>query len=200
MACLLVLKTILSVLWSYRDYFPPNFRSDFLLERGPYFFGPYMWAFYAHIVSGPFALMAGLVLVCSSFRRQFPVWHRRLGRVQVACVLFFVTPSGLWMANYAATGTVAATGFATLAIVTAFCVVNGWRCAIQRRFEKHRWWMLRCFVLLCSAVVLRIFGGLSDLHGADWTYPFAAWLSWLLPLVLLELSRTSRQLSFRLQR
>jgi len=186
LACLLVCKTTISVLLSYGGYFPPNFRSDFLLGRNAYFFGPYQWAFYVHIISGPFSLFAGLALINDSFRRRFPAWHRRLGRVQIACVLLLVAPSGLGMARYAATGAVAAIGFATLAIVTAICVVMGWRAAIQRRFEQHRRWMMRGFVLLCSAVVLRVIGGLSDVLGVEWSYPYAAWVSWLLPLFVLE--------------
>jgi len=196
LACLLVCKTTIIVLLTFPDYFPPNFRSDFLLGRNEYFFGPYQWAFYTHIISGPFTLISGLVLLNGSVRRRFPAVHRNLGRVQIACILFLVAPSGLWMAWYAATGTVAAAGFATLAIVTTICGAKGWQAAIQRRFDQHRRWMLRCYMLLCSAVVVRVIGGLSDVLGAEWTYPFAAWLSWLLPLFVLESLRLS-QLSFR---
>jgi len=181
-----VCKTIASVLLSYPEYFPPNFRSNFLMGRSSYFFGPYAWAFYVHVISGPLTLIVGLVLISDSVRRKFPAWHRRLGRIQVVCVFFFVTPSGLWMARYATTGAVAAAGFATLAFATAFCVAKGWRAATQRRFERHRCWMRRGFVLLCSVVVLRTIGGLSEALEVEGTYPFAAWLSWLLPLLVLE--------------
>lgn len=197
--CGLVLKTTLAVLLAYRDYFPPNFNSDFLFGRDAYFFGPYRWAFYTHIISGPFALINGLVLLSNSFRQRFPTWHRRLGKVQIACVFLFVSPSGLWMAWYAATGTVAAVGFATLAMLTAFTVALGWRAALQRRFDVHRYWMLRCYVLLCSAVTLRVIGGLSEVLGIFWTYPFAAWLSWLIPLAALECLPITRR-PVRLQR
>jgi len=186
LACLLVCKTTLVVLLTFPDYFPPNFRSDFLSGRNAYFFGPYQWAFYAHILSGPFVLINGLILIGDPVRRRFPRWHRRLGKIQVASVLFLVAPSGLWMAWYAATGAVAAVGFVTLAVVTAICAAKGWRAAIHRRFGEHRRWMLRCYVLLCSAVVLRVIGGLSDVLGVEGIYPYAAWLSWLLPLFVLE--------------
>jgi uncharacterized membrane protein len=191
LACLLVCKTVVAVILSYPSYFPPNFRSDFLLDRRAYFFGPYQWAFYAHIVSGPFTLIAGLVLISDAVRQRFPVWHRRLGRMQVLLVLCVVAPSGWWMAWYAVSGPFAAAGFATLAVVTAVCVAKGWRAAARRRFDEHRRWMLRCFVLLCSAVFLRTIGGISDVLGAAWFYPFAAWVSWLLPLFLLELLQAS---------
>lgn len=195
LACLLVCKTVILVLLSYPGYFPPNFRTDFLLGREAYFFGPYQGAFYVHILSGPFSLLAGLVLLSESFRLRVPKWHRYLGRVQVVTILAFVTPSGLWMSWHAATGTVAATGFATLAIATAICAGLGWRTAVQRRFEIHRRWMQRCFVLLCSAVVLRIAGGLSEILVIEGTYPYTAWLSWLLPLLVLEATRYPRNLT-----
>ena len=109
-------------------------------------------------------------------------------------VLFLLAPSGLWMAYYAETGAVAAVGFSLLAIATAICVMFGWQSAVKRRFAEHRRWMLRCFWLLCSAVMLRILGGLATITGAGdaWSYPLAAWVSWLAPLVAFELSGVIR--------
>jgi len=187
LAILLICKTIVTVLGNYLDYFPANFRSDFLLGRQSYFYGPYQWAFYTHIISGPFTLVAGLVLLSETVRRRRPAVHRVLGRVQVLCVLFIVSPSGLWMATRAATGPVAGAGFAVLAVATAVAAAMGWRNAVARRFDLHRQWMLRCYVLLCSAVALRVMGGASEVLGLDGTYPIAAWLGWIVPLAALEL-------------
>src|SRR5262245_46515539 len=97
-AILLILKVTLSVVIGYRDYLPPNFDADFLLGREAYFWGPYSWAFYAHLIAGPASLLLGTVLISDRFRQAVPKWHRRLGRWQVACILLLVVPSGLWMA------------------------------------------------------------------------------------------------------
>jgi hypothetical protein len=189
---LLVLKVTLSVVLGYRDYFPADFRADFLLGRESYFWGAYAGAFYAHIVAGPITLVLGMVLLSQRFRARLPKWHRRLGRVQGILVLGLLVPSGLWMAWYAqAEGTaraVAGAGFAALSVATGACVAMGWRAAVQRRFAVHRAWMLRCYVLLCSAVVLRVVGGLSLVTGVDgdWRYAATAWASWLVPLGILE--------------
>src|SRR3954462_2424076 len=102
LAGVLVLKVTTSVVSGYDDYFPPNFSSDFLRGRERYFFGAYQWAFYTHILSGPISLVLGLILIAERSRATFPRWHRYLGRVQAACVLLLVTPSGLWMAFHAA--------------------------------------------------------------------------------------------------
>jgi hypothetical protein len=95
------------------------------------------------------------------------------------------------MAYRAMTGPIAAVGFALLAITTAACMAMGWRTAVQRRFAEHRRWMQRCFVLLCSAVVVRVIGGLLTVidYGPAWPYQAAAWGSWLVPLAIYEFTQ-----------
>ncbi|GAC1475267.1 MAG: DUF2306 domain-containing protein [Isosphaeraceae bacterium] len=185
----LIVKVTASVISNYHDYFPPDFTSDFLHGRQGHFRGAYQWAFYTHILSGPVSLVLGLILVVDEFRVRFPAWHRRLGRLQVACVLLLVTPSGLAMAYHAAAGPIAALGLAALAIATATCASLGARAAVARRFTDHRRWMWRCYLLLCSAVVLRLIGGLATVTGmaAPWVDPLATWLCWLGPLAVFEL-------------
>src|SRR4029079_12733157 len=95
------------------------------------------WAFYTHILSGPLALMVGLIGINEPFRLRFPQWHRVLGRIQVLVILLLVTPSGLWMAYRAEGGPVAVLGFATLAVATGICVALGWRSAVKRCFTGH---------------------------------------------------------------
>lgn len=200
LAGLVVLDVTLSVVLVYRDYFPPNFAADFLRGRQAYFFGAYQYAFYAHIASGPVTLILGLILLGERVRMRFPRWHRTLGKLQVALVLCLLTPSGLWMAFYADSGIVAGAGFATLAVATATCTLLGWRTAVKRRFAEHRRWMWRTFLLLSSAVVLRLIGGLATVTeiGVTWSYPLAAWASWLLPLAVFELiAAINRKATFR---
>ena len=190
----LILKVTISVLSNYHSYLPPDFGSDFLRGREGDFWGVYQWAFYTHIVSGPVALILGLVLITERSRARLPELHRRLGRLQVACVLLLVAPSGLWMARYAAAGPIAAVGLAALAIATATCVSLGAWSAATGRYAEHRRWMWRCYVLLCSAVVLRLIGGLATITGvaAPWVDPLATWLSWLMPLSVYELRERTR--------
>jgi hypothetical protein len=189
LAGILIIKVMISVVSNYHGYFPPDFAAGFLRGRESHFWGLYSWAFYAHIVSGPVSLILGLILVGERVRVRHPRWHRRLGRIQVACVLLLVTPSGLWMARHAAAGPFAAAGLAALAIVTAASVIMGARSALKRRVADHRRWMWRCFLLLCSAVVLRLIGGLATVTGmtALWIDPMATWLCWLSPLAAFEL-------------
>jgi len=196
----LILKVTFSVVLGYRDYFPPNFNTDFLRGREIYFFGAYQWAFYAHIASGPITLILGLILISERFRLRFPRWHRSLGNTQIALVALVLSPSGLWLAPYARTGQIAAVGFAMLAIVTGLCALFGWRSAMKRRFVEHRRWMWRLFLLLSSAVIVRLVGGFAMVFdvGAVWIYPFTAWASWLVPLTAYELAGIVKPLFKRL--
>ncbi len=195
LAGVLVLKVIASIVSNYHNYFPPNFASDFLRGRERYFFGIYQWAFYAHIISGPVSLVLGLILIGERFRMRFPKWHRYLGCLQVACILLLVAPSGIWMAYHARPGPIAAVGLATPAIATATCAAFGAWSAATRRFTDHRRWMWRCYLLLCSAVVLRLIGGLATITGVTgaWVDPLATWMSWLAPLAAFEFREWTRR-------
>lgn len=190
----LIVKVTVSVVLRYRYYLPPDFGSDFLRGREGYFFGRYQWAFYAHIASGPFTLIVGLIQLNDRFRRRFAHWHRRLGKFQIANVLLVVAPSGAWLALRAETGALAGTAFGLLAAATAVTAWLGWKSAVRRQFVEHSRWMLRCYVLLCSAVVVRVIGGALVVAGIgdDWTYPLAAWLSLLLPLAVFEVLTGTR--------
>lgn len=190
LAAAVVLIVLSKSLMAYRDYLPPNFSSDFLQGRRSYFFGGYHVAFYAHILSGPLALLVATILMSDTFRRRWPLWHRRFGRLEVAVVLLAVAPSGLWMARYAAAGPVAAVGLAVLALLTAACAALGWRAAVRNRFHDHERWMWRTYLLLASAIVLRLMGGLATVAGvsAAWFNPAAVWASWVVPLAAHELS------------
>ena len=194
-AAVLIVKVTLSVVSNYHNYAPPNFSSDFLRGREGYFFGHYHWAFYTHVVSGPISLLLGMFLISERFRKRFPRWHRYLGRVQVACVLLLVTPSGFAMAYRAAAGPVAEVSLATLAVATAVCVSLGTWAALKRRFADHRRWMWRCYLLLCSAVVLRVIGGLATVTGMtySWVDPVATWASWVVPLTVFEVREWRRR-------
>jgi Predicted membrane protein (DUF2306) len=186
---LLLLKVTYQIVSNYSNYFPPNFNSAFLLGREQHFRGLYQLTFFAHIVASPLALLGGLILISERIRYSFPKAHRTIGKFQVCNVLLVVVPSGLWMSNFALTGHVAGLGFAVQAVATAVCTFLGWRLAVRKRFALHRRWMTRSFILLCSAVILRLVAGAATVLDWDavWLYPLSAWMTWIVPLILYEL-------------
>ena len=191
LAALLILRVLATILASYPDYFPPDFDSLFLQGRQATFGGLYRLAFYAHIVSGPVVLLNGLVLLSDRVRRRHGRLHRVLGRVQVAVLLLFVLPSGVVMSRHAFGGWPAGLSFLLVSAATAGCAIAGVAHARRRRFDRHRRWMVRCYVLICSAVALRLISGAAEWAGVtnpERAYVVAAWASWLVPLAAYELA------------
>lgn len=190
LAVVLILRVLGGILANYRDYIPPDFDSDFLRGREATFAGAYRAAFYAHIVAGPVVLLNGLVLLSESVRRRWRGLHRALGRVQVGLLLAVVLPSGAVMARHAFGGWAAGSSFVALSAATAWCAVAGVAAARRGRYARHRRWMLRCYVLLCSAVALRLISGAAEVLGVESheaAYIAASWASWLVPLAGYEL-------------
>lgn len=190
LAVVLILRVLVAILANYPDYFPPNFDSLFLEGREKTFHGLYRAAFYLHIVAAPFVLLGGLVLLNDSFRIRHANWHRWLGRTQAVLLLAIVLPSSAVMSLHAFGGWPAGLSFLLLSTATAACVVLGVVHARCRRFDSHRRWMARSFILICSAVVLRLISGAAGLVGTstpEVAYIVAAWCSWLLPLTAYEL-------------
>ncbi len=190
LAVLLILRVLVSILGNYPDYFPPNFDSLFLQGRETTFAGTYRAAFYVHIFSGPVVLFNGLILLSETFRRRHRAWHRRLGWVQVVVLLVLVLPSSAVMSRHAFGGWLAGLSFLLLSAATAFCAILGVVYACRCCYDQHRRWMLRSYVLICSAVTLRLISGTAGLLGApspEEAYIFAAWSSWLIPLTAYEI-------------
>lgn len=186
----LILRVLVVILSNYPDYFPPSFDSLFLQGREATFAGAYRVAFYVHIFSGPVVLFNGLVLLNEYVRRRHGGWHRWLGRIQVVVLLLFVLPSSLVMSRHAFGGWPAGLSFLLLSVVTAICAIIGVVHACRRHYDRHRRWMLRCYVLICSAVALRLISGTAGLVGVpspEHAYIFAAWSSWLFPLAVYEI-------------
>lgn len=186
---LLIVRVLLSIVWEYRFYFPPNFNADFLLGREETFRGMYRTAFYAHIAVGPLAIVGSLFLMVSGIRGWKPKLHRRIGQAVMWIVIALVAPSGLVMATETQAGRVAALAFALLAVLTGATAGMALLHARKGNWEKHRRWAVRCFLLLCSPLLLRLVGGVQSVLQIESSlyYTFNAWLSWLLPLLVFEI-------------
>ena len=186
----LLLWILWGILQNYPSYFPPDFNATFLLDRKAYFQGIYRAAFFTHIVSSPIALVCGMFLVSSHSRRWLPNVHKLVGRIQVANICLALAPSGFVMSFYAFGGFVSAVAFLCLSLLTFTTAMLGFWNARQRRFAAHQRWMWRCWILLSSAIVLRLMAMVAERFGLEpvGAYRFTAWASWLLPLGILEFS------------
>ncbi len=187
-AAALFLKVFFEILYEYRWYFPANFDSSFLLGRRETFAGAYRAAFYAHIVTGPLAIVLGSFLMFSGPRRRFGRLHRLAGKTQMLIVLGVVVPSGLVMAMQAYTGAIATAGFALHSIATGASAVAAVWYVRKRNFPTHQRWATRCFILLCAPLLLRVVSGATIVMkvDTDLTYQLTVWSCWIIPLAIYE--------------
>lgn len=181
-------KVLVEMVFEYRFYFPADFSSYFLMGKQGIFYGAYRLAFYSHIVCGPIAVSLGAYLMFTGGSGKRISSHRLLGRIQMLIVLLVIVPSGLIMATQAYTGMIAVLGFSVQAIGTGVCGVAAVWAVLNRRIESHQKWASRCFVFLCSPLILRVVSGGTIVMqvDTDTTYKLTAWGSWLVPILIQE--------------
>ena len=185
----LILRVLLVILAEYRFYFPPDFdQSFFLAGRRPTFAGWYSVGFYAHIISGPLAIVLVIALLATGNSKRFKLLHRWSGRWLALVTLLAVCPGGIIIAIRSQAGPIAGWGFGALALCTMGSVVLTVVLAVKKRFKLHSVWAWRSGILLCSPIVLRLGTGIFYVTGTESlnTYRFLAWGSWLLPLLFFE--------------
>ena len=177
------------ILTPYAHYLPADLSRGFLRNKSDFFYSSaYFIGFYAHILSAPFALLTGTLQMSPTLRRRRPAVHRRLGQAYGFAVLGFAAPGGLVMATRAYGGFSSVLCFALISVLAWWFTFAGWRAAVQRRYASHGRWMMRSYVMMCSAIALRLTHYLLQPLEWDavWTYQLSAWLSWLPWLVALE--------------
>lgn len=152
--------------------------------------------FAAHVLLAALVTLGGLMQLVPAIRRRFPAVHRWTGRtfLVIAC---FMALSGVWLSVVRGTYLSVISAVAILidgVLILAFAVL-AWRYARKRRFDLHRAWALRAFMVVSGVWFLRVglmgwvivSGGAGmnrTLSGpADIVLTFG---SYLIPLALLE--------------
>jgi uncharacterized membrane protein len=138
------------------------------------------WGIGTHALFGPLALSIGpFQFLAGSFARR-PALHRRLGWLYMLGA-FGTGASGLYMAAFAFTGTVAGAGFAGMALALLVTTALGLAAIRRGDVARHRVWMHHSFALIFAAVTFRLWAPVLSLAlgGFEHAYPWIAWISWL---------------------
>lgn len=169
------------------DYYTPDFTSGFLIGKENLFNSPYKYAFYTHIIASPIALLIGIIQLIP--KRKNNKAHRHLGRIYTFLILFFIATSGVIMSFFAFGGALSISSFLLLSILLFLFTYKGYKAAISGKTFLHKINMTRSFLLLLSAITLRILSYIFN-HYYNWhgetAYNVTAWLSWLPILLIYE--------------
>jgi uncharacterized membrane protein len=191
-------------------YFDFETVPAFVVEKLPVRFES-LWlaSLRVHVAAASFALPLCLLLTTRSLQRRI-AWHRRLGRISGALVLFALVPSGIVLAFDAKGGAVVTAGFLVSAAIIAGFMVRGVLAARRGDVVLHRRAMRHVVSQMCVAVTSRALLLGLDAMGIDpdFAYVVALWAPVLAGAAVVEFvslrsvpsTRSATQLTERTRR
>ncbi|MFI5137754.1 MAG: DUF2306 domain-containing protein [Sphingobacteriales bacterium] len=150
----------------------------------------YRIAFFAHVYTGMFVLLSGMLQFPVYIRQHFPAVHKWSGRVYAFLVIFVTGPSGLVMGYYGNGGLLSQSAFCLLAVLWISFTWKAVTAAKAQRIADHKKWMYRSYALTLSAISLRAWKWLLVLLFAPApmdVYHIVSWLGWGGNLLVAEL-------------
>ena len=148
---------------------------------------------YLHVSGGTIMLFLGLANLYIGTTRRFFQYHKIVGRLYLlgggfGAISAIVITSGT-AHKVAGASTFTNSTISLLALSAAWLLAAGmaFRAVRNRRYDSHREWMIRSYVLVWSFVFCRLasrVAGVEDLGGGD----AFIWLSWVGPVVLCEVA------------
>ncbi len=166
------------VLPYFADYTEASFRR----------YWPQRYGLLPHIVGGSLALFAGPIQLWLGVRRRTTRLHRWLGYVYITGVVL-----GAGGAFYLSFFTRPDFGFSLFVLAVVWCVTIAMALMAvkSKRFDAHREWMARSYIVTFAFVGYRFLVKLpilSPLGGG--LVPTALWASWVVPMMVYEVANS----------
>ena len=150
---------------------------------------PWKVAFYLHVFSSIFTLVAGFTQFSSEILTNHRGIHRAMGRLYAWNIILINFPSGLIMAVYANGGLPTKFAFLLLDSLWLWFTVKAVLEVKRGNFTAHREYMIRSYALTLSAVTLRtwrlVLASSFDLDPLL-LYQLDAWLGFVPNLICAE--------------
>jgi uncharacterized membrane protein len=190
MVTFLMLRTILQY---------QSFRTDvgFLQLKQEYLhITTWKVAFYVHVFSSIFTLIAGFTQFSSYILKHHRRLHRIMGRLYVYDILFINFPAGLIMAYYANGFLPSKIAFVILDSLWFWFTLKALIAIKNKDIKAHKRYMMRSYALTFSAVTLRtwkmILSGAFTIDPVT-LYMIDAWMGFVPNLLLAEYLIRDRQ-------
>ena len=148
---------------------------------------------YFHVLGGTLMLFLGLANLYIGTSRKFFRYHKLIGRVYLiggglgAISAIVLTSSAAHKAAGVSTFTNNTISLLALAFAWLLAAGMAFRAVRNRRYDSHREWMIRSYVLVWSFVFCRLVTrvpGVEEMGGGN----ASIWLSWVGPLVICEVA------------
>lgn len=173
------------------QYIPFNTDTAFLRIKQDYIsLLHYKIAFFIHVYSSLFVLLAGFTQFSGSILYKFTQLHKNAGRIYVVAVILLSAPSGFIIGLYANGGLSSRIAFCLLGVLWFVFTFLAYKAIKKGDVEKHKSFMYRSYALALSAITLRAWKYLLVIlfhpHPMD-AYRIVAWLGWVPNLLVAEL-------------
>ena len=146
-------------------------------------------AFYVHVLTSCFTLLAGFTQFSSYLLRKHPLFHKTSGRIYVVVIIFLAAPSGFVMGIFANGGISSRIAFILLSILWWWTTFKAYGTAKRSDWSRHSAYMFRSFALTLSAITLRAWKVVIVYFFAPQPmdlYRIVAWLGWIPNLLFAE--------------
>jgi hypothetical protein len=155
MYILLCMATFLMLRGMVR-YYPMHDNIGFLQFKQDYIhILPWKIAFYTHVFSVIFALLAGFTQFSNFILKKYRNVHRLIGKIYAYDVMFINFPAAMIMAIYANGLLPAKTAFVVLDCLWFWFTYRGITEIKNKNVIAHKEYMIRSYALTLSAVTLR---------------------------------------------
>jgi len=158
--------------------------------------GPTFWNkqffFVFHLLTAVLPLLLGPILFWNWFRNRYLDWHRRLGKIYIIGSLIGGMSAFVLSILQPYQGSIVPS--VMLAVLWIFMTTAAWVTIRNKNVKAHRLFVIRSYILALDFVWLRILSDLVYKHNflsfianqevRDATYE---WMSWVLPLLIVEL-------------
>lgn len=146
-----------------------------------------------HFLAAALYTLLGAFQFSSGFRRRWPRWHRRSGKILVLCGLSSAL-AGLWMANFyripqGLQGPILYAVRMMVGTAMAAAIMVAWSSVRRREFSRHEAWMIRAYALGQGAgTQALLLGGCIVLSGevVGLTRDLLMSLAWAINVVVAE--------------
>ena len=154
---------------------------------------PFKPHFLIHFIGGTIMLLFAPIQFISKIRKTIPKIHRYLGRAYVISVIISAI-AAIYIAIdkiiLTAGLTIYGTGLFGLALASLTTTITAYAMIRNRKYEQHREWMIRSYVVTLGFATFRIFtdifnGTLFHLDGLE-MFNIMAWACWSIPLLITE--------------
>ncbi len=142
-----------------------------------------------HVLAAIFSILTGPFLFIHPYRKAYPAWHRRLGKIYISgCMISAITIVPLAWHN--SPGTIARYGFTPMAIIWFFTSYFAYTAAINKNFVTHRRWAMRSYAMTVAFLHVNLtFKHLVPMQDLtlDGQKAMNSMVSWLSGLMIVEL-------------